>query len=429
MKKWFVFLLIAAMLLGLSLHATAEEKTMLKAIVINMGEDKTVTDALYDGFFAQGSALEGVRDILAAGKFRINGFAIPATAEAFNEECPEGWMLNQSPWLIRVDDGYKVDRTTYADYADAALAAATGFDAGLEVRLYDADGDGYTDEIDMDYVEAVIVSEIIENADGTYQVKRSPVDPAWVWDCDGRFYDGEHFTEDSGEIISAANFDPALQPGDVGLFWYGPDGWAIERAVEVKGILVDGQDHGFYQIGEAQYQDAMRFSRDNIIISNRCGELTNAHKYFGFNNNTEGLEVSLWFVPTTEEGVWAAPAGFTTAENAPVFLQKAIDHAKSRLNDVPVSAAGDGTDIAEGDWVTQQVHDQLAAAIERAEAVLASDAKSDVLDCQIYLLYFSLNGIGDDIGAMFGGFDYDGFENCLNGNVPEKHSMNFGFGG
>ena len=312
-----------------------------------------------------------------------------------------------------------MDGNDYDQYEDAALAAATGFDAGLEVRLLDTDKNGFTDRIDMDYVEGVIVNRIIDNGDGTYSVRRSEVEPQYVWDNDGNLFDSGHFTADSGEMIDAANFDEDLKEGEIGLFWYGPDGWAMERALEVKGILVDGADHEYYQIDDTKYQDAMRFSRNNIIISNRCGELANAHKYFGFMDNDEELEVSLWFVPTSDDNLWAAPAGFTTGENAKVFLEKATDAAKAKLEAVTVSS--DGTDVADGqDWVTQDVYDDLERAIGRAEEALESSASPEVLDYQVYLLYFALNGSGDDIGAEFAGFDYDGFDNRLNGAAVEK---------
>lgn len=405
---------------------TAAGSTLLKALVINMGADKTVTDAMYDAYFQEGSALDGVKAILAAGRFYINDFAIPATAEDLDILYPSGsYLLNQSAWLTRTDEGYQVGKDTYESYADAALAAATDFDAGLEVRLYDSDGDGFADWIAMDYVEAVIVNKIVDLGDGTYSIQRSQVDASYVWDSDGRYYDGDHFTADSGEVIAARNLDSALQEGDMGLFWYGPDGWAIERALEVTGILVDGEDHAFYQIGDVQYEDAMRFSRDNIIVSNRCGEFVNAQKYFGLNNSGDGLTVSLWFVPTTDPGVMAAPAGFTTNGNAAAFLAQAIDAAREKLSGVVVSA--DGTDVPAGqDWVKQEVYDALEATIQRAETALADDLSEDVLTYHVYLLYLSLKGTGSDIGAMYAGFDYPGFDNQLNGAEPAPSSISFG---
>ena len=45
----------------------------------------------------------------------------------------------------------------------------------------------------------------------------------------------------------------------------------------------------------------MRFSRDNMIISNRCGEYLNAHKYFRFFGNEENLEISLLFINNNDE--------------------------------------------------------------------------------------------------------------------------------
>lgn len=405
-----------------------EDPMLLKAIEINMGNDKTVTNEIYNEFFREGSAAEGVRAILAAGRFYINGFPIPGTAEDFERICPEGYLLNQSPWLVPESDGYRVDRGTYDRYEDAALAAATGFDAGLEVRLLDETGDGFTDRIDMDYVEAVIVREIVKNDDG-YRVRRAEPDPAAAWTNDGRVFDGAHFTAGSGEVIPAENMDESLKPGDMALFWYGPDGWAMKRALEVKGILTGGQDHQYYEISGVQYGDAMRFSRGNIVISNRCGEFVNAHRYFGFIGSDEGLEVSLWFVPTSDPALWAAPCGFTSGANASAFLAKAIETARTKLAGVTVSP--DGSDVPDGQhWVTPAVYDELSRAIARAEEALASGAAPEIMDYHVYLLYFALHGSGSDIGARFAGFDYPGFDNQLDGAVPEVAPMRFGpFGG
>lgn len=64
---------------------TAED-TVLRVLEINMGEDKTVTDAMYDDYFEKGNAEDGVKEVLAAGNFYINGFAIPETEEALESE-------------------------------------------------------------------------------------------------------------------------------------------------------------------------------------------------------------------------------------------------------------------------------------------------------------------------------------------------------
>ena len=118
---------------------------------------------------------------------------------------------------------------------------------------------------------------------------------------------------------------------------YTKDGWIINRAKEIKGNLVDGEVHKYYKIGENKFQDAMRFSRDNIIISNRCGEYLNAHKYFGFlnkNNGEDNCDVSLWFIQTLDENKYGAPCGFTSGKSAKFFLQKAIELSKKKLSDI-----------------------------------------------------------------------------------------------
>ena len=96
---------------------------------------------------------------------------------------------------------------------------------------------------------------------------------------------------------------------------------------------------------------------------------------------------------------------------ARALLGKAIAIARARLASVTVSA--DGKDVpASRKWTRQAPHAQLDQAIKRAAAAVASDTSFPAqLDYQIYLLYLTLNGSANDIGAKFGGFDYTGFEN------------------
>ena len=364
---------------------------LLKAIEIRMGADKTVTDPMYDDFFSEKSAEDGVRAILAASRFSINGFPIPGTAEAFEALGPQGYLLNRGAWLSGTAGRYRVGKKDFTDYAEAALAAATDFTAGLEVRLLDADGDGFADRIDMDYPEAVIAGKITRNPDGTASMRRA--EPAFTGEYDGRAFDGERFSETSGERIPLENLDLALREGELALFRFVPSGWELRRAREVRGPLADGKDHGWYQIGPTRYQDAMRFSRNNLPISNRCGEYLNTHRYFGLMGEASP-EVSLWFVPTADPALQAAPAGFTSGENAPVFLSAALKTAKGILSSAPQAPAEERA-------VVEQ-------AIERAEQALAGNLAPELLDYHAYLLYLALNGSDEDIGARFEGFRYPG---------------------
>ena len=391
--------------------------TLMKAIVLSMGTDSaTVANAQYDKYFKQGTAASGVPAIIAAGKFFINGYAIPASAAELAARYPKGYKVNEVPWLYYDQTtatwkgGYKGQRAA-ATYDAAALAVATGIVAGLEARLYDTDKDGYADLIAADFREGVIVSHVTRHADKTYRVDRGEIDFPNKTPNEGKLFDGPHFTATSGEVIKEANFDPAIAAGDIALFWYGTDGWVMQRAKEVNGVFVNGADHESYNIGGVAYSDAMRFSRDNLFISNRPGEFANAQKYFGLNNNAANLKVSLWLAPTTDAHAQGAPVGMTSNASARALLTKAIAIASARLASVAVSA--DGKDVpASRKWVRQASHSQLDQAIKRAAAAVASDTSYPAqLDYQIYLLYLTLNGSANDIGAKFGGYAYTGFEN------------------
>lgn len=409
---------LAALVLSLGqAHASAapEVATLLRAVVLNMGSDAPrITDPRYDRYFKQGSAAAGVAGVIAAGKFRINGLPIPASEADFRRLNPQGYSINQEVWLAQDavagtwKGGYRAQQPAGA-YDAAALAVATGIVAGLEVRLYDSDGDRFVDVIEADYQEGVQVQTITRNADGTVSVVRGDIDVAQRTAEEGRVFDAERFTATSGERISAQAFDPAIQPGDVALFWWGPQGWAMRRAREVHGVFIDGQDHKTYTIDGHSYADAMRFSRDNLIIANRPGEFVNAQKFFGLNNNAQGLKVSLWLVPTTDPTSQGAPVAMTSGAEARAFLAKALAHARDLLASAAPSV--DGRDVAPGArWVPSAIHQQLQRVVVRADAALREESSSNgFLDYQTYLLYLVINGSADDIGARYAGYQWPGF--------------------
>lgn len=306
--------------------------------------------------------------------------------------------------------GYEAE--TQADsYDAAALSVVTGIVAGLEVRFWDTNGDGYTDLIDADYLQGVTIDTITENTNGTYSIYRGDIDTANKTPYEGTIFDGDLF-DGAGPAILASNFDNAIAVGNVALFWYGNNGWAMKRAQDIAGLFVDGADHTSYDVSGVVYGDAMRFSRDNLPISNRPGEFTDAQKYFKFTNDSAaGLNVSLWLVPLTNTTEYGGPVGMTSDGNSATFLSRAVTQAQALLANVTVST--DGSDVpSTQEWVTQAAYTQLDDAIARANASLASaDSSSFLLDYQTYVLYLTLDGGSDDIGAEFAGFNYTGFEN------------------
>ena len=111
---------------------------------------------------------------------------------------------------------------------------------------------------------------------------------------------------------------------------------------------------------------------------------------------------------TTEHG---APIGMTSDGNSRTFLAKGIAHAQAQLANVTISTNGSNVPSTQ-EWVTQAVYDQLDDAIARANLSLAlANSSSFLLDYQTYVLYQTLNGSSDDIGAEYAGFTYSGFEN------------------
>ncbi|MFD2781293.1 hypothetical protein ACFS32_09360 [Novosphingobium pokkalii] len=394
-------------------------KGMMRAIVLNMGDEgRSVTDARYDSLFRGGDATQGVVQVIRAGRFFINGIAMPATAEDFAKTSPDGYLVNQVAWLKRDaatgawKGGFKAEKPA-ASYESAALASATGIVAGLEVRLYDTDHDGFADRIEAEYKEGVAVGKVLRRRNGMFSVRRADQgvgQAAGAATGEGRAFDSAHFTATSGEAIKPAHFDRTLHPGDVALFWYGPDGWVMQRALQVRGAFMGGEDHKNYNIDGKIYQDAMRFSRDGIAISNRPGEFVNAQKFFGFDKDQRGAKTSLWLVPTTQAGKQGAPVALTSGTDAAQFLSRAIAVAKAHLSAAKVSV--DGRDVpSTGTWASGQAHAQLASVIAGAQAQLAKgDPTGAALDYQTYLLYLALDGSDKDIGARFGGFRFTGFD-------------------
>ncbi|KAL2275483.1 hypothetical protein FJTKL_01993 [Diaporthe vaccinii] len=174
----------------------------------------------------------------------------------------------------------------------------------------------------------------------------------------------------------------------------------MKRAHEVNGLFVDGADHTSYNIDGVVYEDALRFSRDNLFISNRPGEFTDAQKYFRLTNDSAlGLNVSLWLVPVTNTTEIGAPIGMTSGSSSRSLLERGVVEAQARLDNVTVSA--DGSDVPSSqEWVNQTVYDQLDEAVARANLSLSlANSSSFLHDYQVYVLYQTLDGSSNDIGA------------------------------
>ncbi len=412
--------MMVTFLYRLAMLGSEEDETLVTSFAVNMnGEGTLINDEMYDELYAEGSANEGILAIIEAGNFVINGYAIPGTEEDYLANWADtGYLVNASAWVTQNENGTWTTSSRkaagpYDTVAEACLAILTVKDQlnGQDICLYDKDGDGYVDVIELSYVSAIIVNGITDNGDGTYSVDSGYIAQGTVGT--EKPYDGDAFSADSDRVINAENFDDSIEFGDVAIFYYGTDGWVLTRALEITGVLTEAVDHDHYTVNDTEYGDAMMFSRDNLVISNRNGEYANAYMYFGMDDLE--MEVSLWLVPTTNYPTsTGAPIGITSSD-ASASLTEALKQAQAKLDSVVVSDETGASALEEGtQWVTQETYDQLKAAIDRASEALESESRADLLDYQVYLLYLTLHGSADDIGASFAGYTYDGFDNLIN---------------
>ncbi len=401
MKKKILSLALAlALTLSLAPAAFAAEGDLVTAPApsaptyeidtVRTGNMGPLGDGIYDHpeYFDE----EGVMGVVADGGFYINDFQIPATAEDL-AALEGGFVVNSETMKLEVIDGVITmdGKDTFETYAEAIKALVNDeLPGGLHFDLYDEDGDTKTDVVKMWYTEGVIVNEISQDADGNYVLSRG--DLTFVPSYAGRLYDADNFSGKLNEVIKPENFDTTIKEGDCAIFYYTPDGWVVERATEINGIYEDGKDHGYYQIDGVQYPDTMKYSRDNLIVAQRNGEYNNAHQYFGFNGNDDGLKTSLWLDPKS-----GSPIGLSANENAKTFLTAALANAKFKY---------EGTKLADDATEAQKIaYAALGEAIELAEKTLADEASlNSEYDFYTYYLYLNLAGTGNDIGAAFAGF-------------------------
>ena len=357
-----------------------------------------LTDSSYDKYFG-GYASEVVPALVSLGGISVNGTTFPATLAEYQET---GFSVNGAAVTVNAEDE--------ESYPAAAIAAITkAIPIGNTITLYDEDEDGVCEKIEYNCYAAFIVNKITVLEDGNYNLQRADIDGV-------KPYDGDLFAAGNTTVIQKENLiyeeDDPLECGDMALAFVVGDEWYVAKAQEVNGILVDGQDHGSYVMDDTEYPDAMKFSRDNIVISNRCGEFTNAMKYFYLNDNEE-YPVSLWLVPTDEScESYGAPAGFTSGDSGKKMLEQAIWISTAKLAAYPVGEENAQTGQM---YVTQEGFDELYDAVQAAAAVYDDETitTSEAYDYQLYLLYLANHGSGDDIGAKFAGYDYVGYDNQL----------------
>lgn len=316
-----------------------------------------ITDASYDEYF-KGTAAEGVEEILSAGKFFVNGFALPSAESEFNINLGFITLAKTADggWSSSVHKGNTSDPT----FEEARLKLAEGLTrfAGLYVDLFDDNGDGYTDRIETTVKQSVRVDALIADGDNV-KIDRTNFEVAAK----------EGAQEINDVVFPASHVDPALQAGDVALYWETPDGFYLERCAGKIGRLTEGADHGYYVFDGVRYEDVGGVTKYHLAKANRPGQFLEAMRTLGLLGQ---VDVIAWTVGDYQI------AAFSTIDAADI-LSQGVAAANAARN----TAGANAQSLA-----------ALDAQIAAANAALADSASTGAdLDRALYELALAVDAL------------------------------------
>ena len=226
---------VLAELLGYDIVWDAETKTVkistgvaAEGNSVKITNDNVkITDDQFDKYFG-GDAEAALKKLLAEGKAYVNGIQVPATADELIE-----YQVNGVRSLYKTDIGwgYNVHQTTSADNLTFEAARLGFYETLTTVRGHvteltlDAETKAVT-KIDVNSLDVVRVTDIIVYNESTTIVR-------------GDFeLETQRVRPDVDKIIfNTAYFDQSVQIGDIAMYWFGPNGWELKKAVPVVGTL------------------------------------------------------------------------------------------------------------------------------------------------------------------------------------------------
>ena len=362
---------------GSSGDSTAEDVILE---IINDGDTTMITDAAYDEYFG-GSAVKGVKALLAAGKVYVNGVQVPAA-----EDNTVDYQVNGVASLYKTNSGwgYNVHKTTSANNLSFEAARLGFFETITTVRghstvLYGDGATGQANRIDAESFDVVRLAEItrynesIHIVRGDFELETNRIRP-----------------DVNNIVFHSSKFDNEILVGDIAVFYYGTDGWVIEKAVPVAGTLSKNED-GDFVINKGRSDEYVHIesnvSRYNLIDCNRPTQFYTAYVSLGM---TE-IPVVTWCTPTGH------PIGFTYGDRAASkeALSLALANATTAKENVVVSA--DGMDVAEGAmWIAQEDLDEYDSVIAAAQAAYNRNLTAvQEFDTAIYTLGLALGEAGE----------------------------------
>ncbi len=385
-----------------------KEYTLLYTVVCD--SSLTLIDEQFDPYF-EGGAETGVRAIVNAGNVYVNGQRIPYTladgtlsteslvvnGENAIWQVEGGWAWKahlQRQWddgffMPKVEENYVQGQPVTLEEAAFLYTKHIAYMIGQTIQLYAEAGSDKASVISTTYYTSTFVSEISKN-DGVVSVKD----------------DGG---EDIGVTFAEENFDSAIQPLDMMIYWQdGVKGWTAKRAHSVTGKLIENTDP----------TDANAVKHPLFLPDGATETVTTGDSYIGKNfgeafrhtqfirgerrtdqyNNPDEV-IIMW---SSDDGVDHV-IGFTRGSGAPAALAHAVAYAEQVTADVVVSA--DGTDVpADKYWVTEEIWTPFAEKLAEAKAMVESGS-TDQIACDNMLF---------ELGNVLGGTE------DLNSTSPMK---------
>ena len=384
---------VLAELLGYDIVWDAETKTVkistgvaAEGNSVKITNDNVkITDDQFDKYFG-GDAEAALKKLLAEGKAYVNGIQVPATADELIE-----YQVNGVRSLYKTDIGwgYNVHKTTSADNLTFEAARLGFYETLTTVRGHvteltlDAETKAVT-KIDVNSLDVVRVTDIIVYNESTTIVR-------------GDFeLETQRVRPDVDKIIfNTAYFDQSVQIGDIAMYWFGPNGWELKKAVPVVGTLAkDPENNKVFVVNGGKADEYSKVesnvSRYNLINSSRPTQFYDAYVALGLTD----MEVTTWCTDTGH------PIGFTTGANSKAVLTRAIANAKAAKEGVVISETGEGITAV---WTTQAAMDEFNTAIAAAEAVLRNNLSSDTdRDMAMYQLSLAYGTAGNKPTGFLG---------------------------
>ena len=357
--------------------------------IVHDGDATKITNADFDEYFG-GNAAEGVETLLAEGKVYVNGIKVPAT----EDETPD-YQVNGVSSLYKTNSGwgFNVHKTTSADNLSFEEARLGFYETITTVRghvttLYGDSATGLVNKLDSQSFDVFRITYFEDHGGQVDKIERGDFE-----------LETNRIRPDVESITSVADsyFDREIKIGDVVIYYYGPNGWVMNKAVPIEGTLFKDENKNFV-INAGQSDEYVHIesnvSRYNLINCNRPTQFYTAYVRLGLTD----LSVVTWCTPTGH------PIGFTYGDKtaAKEALTLAIEHAEAAKDGVAVSV--DGSDVAKGTmWVAQADLDAFDEAIAAAQAVCNKNSTAvQEYDAAIYALSDALGEAGEKPTGFIG---------------------------